>query len=178
MRNGHDTGNKVPLLAISLTLVLTATGAVAQDAGDDGVASPPVQADVSAEAKKMIASFSDNNLSDELDKVEVAIEKFKVIGVGVAPFEQEAQDIHVLLGKGEQTMADAKLARLKQSLADQQKRFYANKIQDWHKQRRLAAKYPQSYTPTNAAGALSKGTHSALSKAKGEYTPLIYPIAR
>lgn len=125
------------------------------------------------------------DLSRRLESSKIAIDKFKQMGVGVSLFEQSWQNIKSMLAEGKQQQANEALERLNNSLAEQQKRFYAGKLQSWHadNQRRIAAKAgvsgtgskPQALRPS---AELSRGAHGVLSKKKGDYTPLIYPIAR
>lgn len=195
IRNNLEAKKTVPFL---LMLMISVPGAYAQEA--DEMADPAqteeeesavaeeentTAREKSSAVKNESASFSDTEISRELEKIESAIAKFKAMGVGVAPYEQAASDVRAHLAKHENEQAAALLGRLKQSLADQQRRFYANKIAVWHKQKELLrqqlkqqAKEQGDRPPANNGASLSKGTHSVLSKTKTDYTPLIYPIAR
>ncbi len=165
-----------------LALVLALGAANVQSAsGQDGLS-------VNTANEPAETSTDCRNLDSRITSLSVAIEKFKSMGVGTTPYEQALERVKVLLSEGKQTQANALLERLNTTLEDQQKRFYAIKMQDWQTQRqalkkRLASKADSGAAPCSSglpsAGAgLSRAGSGVLSRKKGDYTPLIYPIAR
>ena len=135
-----------------------------------------------------VATRSPEEIAKALQSCEQAINKFKEMGVGVAPFESITAQAHSLLEANQVGEAEELTLALKHSLEDQQRRFYANKIQVWHNQIKLQQEemkkkkghhLASSSSPsTKSGGNLAKGAHGVLSRADAKYTPLIYPIAR
>ncbi len=178
------------------------------------IAQPALAADpVQTEATPIPASEdyqlnlqSNSAMTEKLNALEIAINKFKDMGVGVAAFEQNLLQARSLQKEGKLTEAEQVTAHLNLSLQDQQKRYYAGKIQIWRSQMKLAharhaslasahetgetlglgprpksAFHPESSAQksnTSTAAGLSKGAHSVLSKTKSDLSQLIYPIAR
>ncbi len=134
------------------------------------------------------ATHSPEEIAKALQSCEQAINKFKEMGVGVAPFESVTAQAHGLLEANQIGEAEELTFALKHSLEDQQRRFYANKIQVWHNQVKLQQEEMKkkkghnlvsaSSPSTKSGGNLAKGAHGVLSRADAKYTPLIYPIAR
>lgn len=135
-----------------------------------------------AGACEKIAYEQDRHLAEKAAAMQVAIDKFKNMGVGVSLFEQSLQHARILIAEGKSAEANEALGRLNHSLTDQQKRFYADKIQSWHSDRarmiadRIAMRNGQ--TPANSAGDLSRAAHRTLSKKSISGSPMIYPIGR
>ncbi len=122
-------------------------------------------------------------------KTAAAIDKFKAMGVGVSQFELMLKESQKLNAEGKNQEAQNLLDRLHLALIDQQKRFYASKMDAWQKQVVKARSLKTGRTRNNqvqsgkssiagAGAGLSKGAHTVLSGRKGDYSPLIYPIAR
>jgi outer membrane PBP1 activator LpoA protein len=129
-----------------------------------------------------LAYEKDNALLEKAAAMQIAIDKFKHMGVGVSMFEHSLQHARILIAEGKTAEANEALGHLNESLADQQKRFYADKIQSWHSDRarmianKIAVKNGQ--IPYSAASDLSRSAHRTLSKKAVSGSPLLYPIAR
>lgn len=128
---------------------------------------------------------SSDSLESRLRALDEAVSKFKSLGVGVSPFIEAIKAARSELAAGDCSSASSRIKSIEASLHDQQKRFYANKIAVWHKQKEAlisaARKEPaasQALQASNAASGLGKAAHGVLSREKTGYTPLIYPIAR
>jgi hypothetical protein len=137
-----------------------------------------------APAHESIAYEQDSQLIEKAATMQSAISKFKKMGVGVAPFEHSLQNARILIAEGKTAQANEALGRLNDSLMDQQKRFYVDKIQSWHCDRarlianKIAAKGSGGYSYRSPAAELSKAAHHTLSKKSVSGSPMIYPIAR
>ena len=123
-------------------------------------------------------------LEKQLEELQIATEKFKDFGVGVSLFEAEIAAIRRLLAGQELESAEQKIQRLKASLSDQQRRFYASKLLVYNQQKeklsaeRKAKRKTSGRAVSDAAG-FGRAAHEVLKEDKGrKYTPLIYPIAR
>lgn len=132
-------------------------------------------------------SHSAEDITKALQSCDQAINKFKEMGVGVAPFEAISSQAHGLMQANQVGEAEELTFGLKHSLEDQQRRYYANKIQVWHNQVKLRQEelkkkkghvVSSNTTGTNNGGGLAKGAHGVMSRADAKYTPMIYPIAR
>ncbi|MBX9724581.1 MAG: hypothetical protein K2X81_24465 [Candidatus Obscuribacterales bacterium] len=173
------------------------------------LAADPVQTEataVPASEDYQLNLQSNGVMTEKLNALEIAINKFKDMGVGVAAFEQNLIQARSLQKEGRLTEAEQVTEHLNLSLQDQQKRYYASKILMWRSQMKLAhakhaslasshetgetlglgprpksAFHPESSAQKSNAGTaagLAKGAHSVLSKTKSDFSPLIYPIAR
>lgn len=144
----------------------------------------PAQAAENTQSQKLC---SKTELNAELESLQIATDKFESLGVGVSPYRKELLAIANLLETENFNQASPRLLSLKRSLEDQQRRFYAAKVSVWQKQKENLIRLKKNKSEkgavagasgTAAASGLSRASHSVLSKDKGNYTPLIYPIAR
>ena len=120
-------------------------------------------------------------------QLQLAIAKFGAMGVGVTPFQSQLNESKQLLTEGKASEASSILARLESNLVEQQNRYYSNKWQSWHNERKLLAeafrkkeKHRASIDPPRSIkhNNMSKAVGSVVSKKDTKYNPMIYPIAR
>jgi hypothetical protein len=127
--------------------------------------------------------------SARIASMAAVIARFKSMGVGVTPYENKLSEARSLLSEGRTAESQAVLTHLDSLLRDQQKSFYANKLQAWRNQQRnlIAARVgvkkhsgnnQATAAPQGASVGFSRAVNGVLTGAKGEYKPLIYPIAR
>ncbi len=159
------------MLAFSMMISVTTSGMCAPEAALDA-------------APQGISSDLEKECQAKQDRLQLAISKFREMGIGVAPFQSQLDESKQLLSEGKQTEASSILGRLERSLVDQQNRYYNNKWQTWHNERKLltqafirrgvAANPPR----TIKSNSMSKAVGSVVSKKDTKYNPVIYPIAR
>jgi hypothetical protein len=142
----------------------------------------------SAHDEKEPAKNAEPSVEDRIEKLGKAIISFKSMGVGVTPFENLIAQAKKENSEGKQADSISSLNRLNSALEAQQTRYYSDKIRAWRAERKnlIAARVAALKTGGTASDwqratpsqGLSKGTNEVLTKAKGEYKPMIYPIGR
>jgi len=123
-----------------------------------------------------------------IEKLGKAIVSFKSMGVGIGPFEKLLTQAQKENNEGNHEQSIATLNRLNIALEEQQTRYYSDKIRSWRAERKnlIAARVAafkaggsaSDWRRSTPARGLSKGTNEVLTRAKGEYKPMIYPIGR
>lgn len=166
------------MLAFSMMISLNTSGTCAPESAIDTApatseAAPPSVADLQKECQA------------KQERLQVAISKFGEMGVGVTPFQAQLDESKQLLSDGKETEASGILSRLERSLVDQQNRYYNNKWQTWHNERKLLTQafikrggMAASPPRTIKSNSMSKAVGSVVSKKDTKYNPMIYPIAR
>ncbi|MBX9690178.1 MAG: hypothetical protein K2X27_25930 [Candidatus Obscuribacterales bacterium] len=144
-------------------------------------------------SKSAVESKSESKLKAEnaesIKYLAQVIEKFNKMGVGVSAFEKSLSKAKVLSEEGRENEAQDCLQHLRRCLEEQQQSYYSNKIQNWHRERqryiadrkarlKLAGKQGSPENAAAQSGGLGKAAHNTIARAKGEYKPFIYPIAR
>lgn len=166
------------MLAFSMMISVNTSGICAHEAALDAA---PAQIGA---APQGISSDLEKECQAKQDRLQLAISKFGEMGIGVTPFQSQLDESKQLLSEGKQTEASSILGRLERSLVDQQNRYYNNKWQTWHNERKLLTqafiKRGVSANPprTIKSNSMSKAVGSVVSKKDTKYNPVIYPIAR
>lgn len=169
------------LLSLSVLALSTIPAAAAPEAALDSE-------QTEAQSTAVPAPVQDPKLTKDneqkIAQLQIAIKKFEGMGVGVAPFKTELEQVKELNASGDSSKAAIQIERLESNLIDQQKRFYSNKIQVWLNERKLLAQAIQHKDKSGlqrSSGNHSNMSHaisSAISKKDTKYNPMIYPIAR
>ena len=156
-------------MVLPLALACSTAGVMAADKQDAENSITPAG---TAQAVKQI------ELEHQVQATENVIGKFKEMGVGVTPFELSLQNIKGMVSENRISDAKWQLDRLNYSLSDQQRRFYADKIQSWHTDRQRAiAERVRAFKAGNPGARLCQSARDTISKRKSLGT-IIYPIAR
>lgn len=168
------------MLVSSMILLTNTTALGAPEAPLDAT---PIE---STEAQKDISSELQKDCQAKQIRLQHAISRFGDMGVGVTPFQAQLNQSKQCLADGKANEAAEILAHLEDSLREQQNRYYSNKWQSWHNERKLLAEAFRSKQKNQASVSTSRSKPNNMSKAVGsviskkdtKYNPVIYPIAR